>query len=314
MPNNMKISSVVHTCNSEKTLEKALGSISWADEMIVVDMESMDRTLEIARNFTDRIFHVPKYPRVDAIRNEYNAKANNEWILVLDSDEYLPADAREEIAGLIEHHGERYDAFAIPRFNYIAGQLMRGTGWYPDHQIRLFRKGTVRWKDAIHLPPEVCKGQHRLYELIPPDCLHIHHFNYRDLRHFLQKQLEYALNDSYPKEVTDFDFARYIVAAHEQLTVREDRNLDGDLSHALSLLTAWDCVVRGLIHWDSLEPRPPLGHGAPLPPAADRIPQNKVRMRRWLARHHSFHFYVRRVRQKFRGLFAKRKIFDVKDL
>src|SRR5262252_6154606 len=187
----MKISTVVHTCNSDATLEKALQSISWADEIIVVDMQSVDRSLEIARNFTDRIFNVSKNPRVDGIRNEYNSKASNEWIFVLDSDEYLALDAAKEVSGLIEQHAERYDAFAIPRFNYIAGQLMRGTGWYPDHQVRLFRKGTVHWKDTIHVPPEISTGRHRLLQLVPPTCLHIHHLNYRDLRHFVHKQLEY---------------------------------------------------------------------------------------------------------------------------
>ncbi|PWT88093.1 MAG: glycosyl transferase family 2 [Acidobacteria bacterium] len=299
----MKISAVVHTCNSEETLEKALQSIAWADETIVVDMQSVDRTLEIARNFTDRIFTAPKRPRVDGIRNEYNAKATNEWILVLDSDESLPADAKEEIEALIDKHGKRYDAFAIPRLNYIAGQIMKGTGWYPDHQIRLFRKETVQWQDAIHVPPEISTGKHKLYELVPPHCLHIHHFNYRDLRHFIQKQMEYALNQCYPP---DFDFARYIAEAHEQLA-REDRNLDGDLSHALSLLMACDSVVRGLIHWDSLQPRPPLGSGAELF-SNNRDTRVSIKKRTWLAEHASFHYFVRRFREKFRSLFMKRKI------
>src|SRR5688572_3051003 len=98
----MKISAVVHTYNSSETLEKALQSISWADEIIVVDMQSTDRSVEIAHNFTDRIFSVARSPRVDGIRNEYNAKANHEWLFVLDSDEYLAADAKDETAALIE--------------------------------------------------------------------------------------------------------------------------------------------------------------------------------------------------------------------
>jgi len=263
--------------------------------------------VEIARNFTDRIFSVLRNPRVDEIRNEYNAKASNEWVFVLDSDEYLAADAEQEVTGLIDQNAENYDAFAIPRFNYIAGQLMRGSGWYPDHQLRLFRKGTVRWKDTIHVPPEVSTGAHRLLELVPPACLHIHHQNYRDLRHFIQKQLEYALNDSYSRDLRDFEFSDYVAAAYEQLALREDRDLDGDLSHALSLLMAWDSVVRGLIHWDSLKPRPSLGTTSALPLAADRVPWKRIKMRRWLWRHYSFHFLVRRLREKCHGLFVKRK-------
>ena len=71
--------------------------------------------------------------------------------------------------------------------------VMRGSGWYPDHQIRLFRKGTVRWSDTHHTPPQVTTGRARLMELRPPGCLHIHHRNYESLRHFAEKQLRYAL-------------------------------------------------------------------------------------------------------------------------
>lgn len=303
----MKISAIVHTYNSSETLEKALQSIAWVDELIVVDMQSTDRSVEIARNFTDRIFSVAATPRVDGIRNEYNAKAGHDWLFVLDSDEYLAADAKDETATLIEQHGRRYDVFAIPRFNYIAGQIMRGSGWYPDHQIRLFRKGTVHWKDGIHVPPEIITGKERLYELVPPDCMHIHHSNYRDLRHFIQKQVEYAFNDSYPNNADDFDFAKYLQAARDQLTIREDREHDGDLSSALSLLSAWDCIVRGLIHWDSLKPRPPLGDDVLLPHTSKSVSSGKVRWRKWLASHYSFHFTARRFRNRLLALFAGRR-------
>ena len=115
------------------------------------------------------------------------------------------------------------------------------------------------------------------------------------------------MNDIYSKDINKFDFADYVAAAYEQLAVREDRKIDGDLSHALSLLMAWDSVVRGLIHWDSLKPRPSLGTASALPLAADRVPWKRIKMRRWLRRHYSFHFLVRRFREKFHGIFSKRK-------
>src|SRR5262245_40854067 len=111
----MKISCVVHTCNSETTIERALRSVIWADELIVVDMCSSDQTIAIAQRFTDHIYSTPVVPRVDGIRNDFVSKAEHEWIFVLDSDEYLAEDGGESIRRLVEQHSRRYDAIAIPR-------------------------------------------------------------------------------------------------------------------------------------------------------------------------------------------------------
>lgn len=259
------ISCIMHTCNSQATLEAALWSVTWVDELIIVDMGSADATLTIARKYTDRIFSTNKVPRVDGIRNDYLEKAENQWVLVLDSDEYLAADARDTIKKLIAEYGAHYDAFAIPRYNYIAGQIMRGSGWYPDHQIRLFRKGTVQWTDGIHISPRIISGHDRLMTLTPPSCLHIHHRNYEDLSHFITKQVTYAVNDHYDTNPETFHFDDYIACAYESLAFRRDPERDGDLSRALALIMAWDAIIRGLIHWDRLQPRPPLNDLVALP-------------------------------------------------
>lgn len=257
----MGITGIVHTRNSAATLDRALASFRWVDELIVVDMESTDDTRRIAERYADCVLDVPFHHRVDGVRNDFLGLPRHDWVFVLDSDEYLAADAADASAALLREEGDRFDAFAIPRFNYIAGQVMRGSGWYPDHQIRLFRKGTVRWADSHHEAQTLLTGKHRQLTLTPPGCLHIHHQNYTDLRHFIRKQVDYALTDSYAGELSAFDFNEYVAAAHEQLALRSDRERDGDLSQALALLMAWNSIVRGLVHWDSLSPRPPLGGG-----------------------------------------------------
>lgn len=279
----MRVSGIVHTRNSVDTVERALATLRWVDELLVVDMASDDGTLAVAARLADRVLHAPVAARVDDVRNQFLAGATHEWIFVLDSDEYLAADAAEQVAALVRTHGSRVDAFAIPRFNYIAGQVMRGSGWYPDHQVRLFRRGMVRWRDGHHLPPEVLTGPHRLLHLSPPECLHLHHLNYRDLRHFVRKQVDYALNGLYDPDPRRFDFADYVAAAHERLALCHDTARDGDLSHALALLLAWDAIVRGLLHWDSLDPRPDLGALVALPTGAARGPAPRAGMREKLA-------------------------------
>jgi hypothetical protein len=284
MGDRASITGLVHTRDSAKTLERALVSLRWVDELIVVDMESRDDTLAIARRLADRVVGVPVAPRVDGVRNAQLELAAHEWIFVLDSDEYLAADASVLARGLVRAHGDRFDAFAIPRFNYIAGQLMRGSGWYPDHQVRLFRKGTVRWADRHHQPPTVLTGKSRQLTLTPPACLHLHHLNYTDLREFIRKQVEYALADQVPADPAAFDFRAYLAAARAQLAARADRDRDGDLSSALALLMAWHEVVRGLAHWDTLTPRPPLPPVVVLPDAPARLSWS-ARVRRGLAEH-----------------------------
>ena len=149
-----RISCIVHTRNSEATLEQCLRSVAWVDELIVVDMESSDRTGSIARGFAARLFSCPPVPRVDGIRNRYLEEAAHPWIIVLDSDEYFAADGEEIIRTLISENEGLFDAFAVPRYNYIAGQVMRGSGWYPDQQIRIFKKGSVGWEDTQPHPSE----------------------------------------------------------------------------------------------------------------------------------------------------------------
>lgn len=300
------VSAIVHTRDSEETIERCLRSLAFADEVVVVDMASIDRTVAIARPLATEVHAAPVTPRVDAIRNRWIERLCHEWVLVVDSDEWLAEDAAAEVQRLIAEHGDRYDAFSLPRFDEICGQVLRSSGWYPDHQIRLFRKGTVHWRDATHELPEVRTGRGRLLELTPPDCVHLHHRNYRDLRHFIEKQVAYALRDLPPGgDPRDFDFGDYVARAYEALALRADVERDGDLSQALALLLAWDQLIRGLLHWESLTPRPPLDLLGALPVATERVSWWRVRARRWLGRRHSLGYYVRRAVETYRDWRAR---------
>lgn len=246
----MKLSVIVHTRNSEGHLRRLLPTVRWAEELIVVDMESADGTRRLAEEAGARVIVAPAQPCVDAIRTRYLREASRPWTLVLDSDEHLSDDAPELIAGLIDASPSGYDAVAIPRFNRICGRVLRGSGWYPDHQIRLFRTGTVAWlHGGNHHPPEVLSGPGRLLTLEPPHCLHIHHDNYEDLREFIERQVRYAVTDDYGSAPATI--GAYAAAAYEEYARRHDPEADGELSSALALIMAWDKVIRGLLWWDA---------------------------------------------------------------
>jgi glycosyltransferase involved in cell wall biosynthesis len=271
---------IVHARNAAGELARLLPTVEWARDIVVVDMESTDDTTAVARAHGARVVPVECHPRVDAVRNRFLEMATTPWILVMDADEYLADDAAELVAGLIAEHGSSRDAFAIPRLNRIGGQVMRGSGWYPDQQIRLFRLGTVRWSDSTHRPPEVVTGRERLLVLKPPGCLHIHHDNYANLREFIERQVRYALNDVYDPRGYEPD--RYAAAALEAFARRHDPEADGDLARALAVIMAWDQVIRGLIHWDQLADKPSLEGYLTLPAIGATPEPRRSRIGSWL--------------------------------
>lgn len=261
---------IVHARNAASGLAKLLPTVRWAHDVVVVDMKSEDDTATVARSHGARVVEVARHPRVDAVRNRFLAEATTDWTLVMDADEYLAADADDQIADLLTVHGDTFDAFAIPRFNRIGDHVMRGSGWYPDWQTRLFRRGMVRWSDSTHRPPDVVSGPDRLMQLEPPACLHIHHDNYPNLRGFIERQVRYALNDVYDPD--RFAPEEYATASLEAFALRHDPAADGDLSRALAVIMAWDKVIRGLIHWDSLATKPSL-EGYLTLPSIGALPQ-----------------------------------------
>ncbi len=131
-----KISAVIIAGNEEKNIADCLESVRWADEIIVVDSESTDRTVEISKRYTDKVF-VRKWEGYASQKNYSMAKAVNEWVLSLDADERVSPELLEEMKSL---DFSKADGFYIPRRNYFLGKVIKSCGWSPDYQLRLFRK------------------------------------------------------------------------------------------------------------------------------------------------------------------------------
>jgi len=202
----MSISVIVHTRNSASTLEACLRSIRWCDEIVVVDMESTDETRAIADSFHARVESCPPQPWSDALRNAFVDTCQSDWILVVDSDEYLAEDAEAAIRSFASSADESVGALALPRFNYFFGAPLLTARWYPDHQVRLVRRGRVSWQAKHHvgaiIDGTVVSG--------PTDGPHIHHMAYSTIAEFAQKQLLYAVTDDYDEA---FDPGAYMDGA-----------------------------------------------------------------------------------------------------
>ncbi|MGH9356058.1 MAG: glycosyltransferase family 2 protein, partial [Terriglobia bacterium] len=127
-----RISVVINTFNEEKNLPYALRSVqTWADEIIVVDMHSEDRTVEIARQFGAKVYFHERMGFVEPARAFAIGQASGDWIMVLDADEIVPEPLSRKLIE-IAHGDEGVDAARLPWVNYLLGAAIRHTGWGPS--------------------------------------------------------------------------------------------------------------------------------------------------------------------------------------
>jgi len=139
-----KVSATVITLNERDNIRQCLETLSWADELIVVDSGSTDGTVEIAREYTDRVIH-HDWPGHVQQKNYAIDQATHEWIFSLDADERVTPKLAEEIVRSLSAEQPEYDAYSVPRLAHYLGRYIRHCGWYPDRKVRLFRRDAGRW-------------------------------------------------------------------------------------------------------------------------------------------------------------------------
>jgi glycosyltransferase involved in cell wall biosynthesis len=151
----MKITAIVITFNEEANIARALASLAWADEIIVVDSESRDRTAEIARRFTERVIVRP-WPSYSAQKNFAAAEASHDWVFSLDADEEVSEPLRRELESLKQAEAMAAAGYEMPRLTFYLGRWIRHSGWYPDWKLRLYDRRRAQWVgDYVHEGVEV---------------------------------------------------------------------------------------------------------------------------------------------------------------
>jgi glycosyltransferase involved in cell wall biosynthesis len=174
----------VVTWNEEERLRPCLESVAWADEVLVVDSESTDKTREVAQEFTERIWVRP-WPGFAAQKNFALEQATSPWIFSLDADERVTGELRHEIEQVIRSDGAA-DGYSMPRKNFFWGAWVRHGRLYPDRQLRLFRRGRGRFLDhTVHESVSVDGPVGRL------TCPLIHE-SYRSLEEFVLRSNRYS--------------------------------------------------------------------------------------------------------------------------
>ncbi|MDH6303387.1 glycosyltransferase involved in cell wall biosynthesis [Parabacteroides sp. PF5-5] len=148
----MKISVVINTYNAEKHLERVLESVKAFDEVLICDMYSTDKTIEIAKKYNCTIVHHEKTGYVEPARNFAIQAAKHDWVFVVDADEFVPAKLRSYLYEQIKQDNPP-SGIMIPRKNYFMNRFMRCT--YPDYLHRFIKKADTDWPVEIHSHPKI---------------------------------------------------------------------------------------------------------------------------------------------------------------
>ncbi|KAF0153626.1 MAG: Glycosyltransferase [Ignavibacteria bacterium] len=203
-----KISVVIIAFNEEANLGECLESVKWAEEIIVVDSFSYDKTIEVAKQFTDKVFQ-KKWEGFARQRKFSLETASNEWVLSLDADERVTPELKNSILKVIEKDSQT-NGYKAARRNYFLGKWITGAHWYPDYQLRFFKKDKARIEEVlVHEGFEV-EGK---TEIIAGDIIH---FSYRSLDDAYRKINHYsslAAQQKADKKVNAADIILHPIAA-----------------------------------------------------------------------------------------------------
>lgn len=143
------ITAVVIVRNEEKNIADCLELLAWADEIIVIDQSSTDRTVEIAKGFTKNV-HVTEPKNICNPDRDYGiGLARTEWILLVEADERITPELRAELIGAVSGAGAA-DIYFMPVKTFFDGKWIKTCGWYPSFIPRLFRKGSIKFGSEIH--------------------------------------------------------------------------------------------------------------------------------------------------------------------
>ncbi len=174
------VSAIIVCFNEEDRIADCLESVRWCDEIVVVDAFSTDRTPDISRRYADRFVQQPwaGYRNQKAFAHSL---ATKDWVLLVDADERITAELREEIIDALDHDGQRYAGYAVPRLVSFLGRWWWRGGWYPDYGVRLFRRELAVWGGTE--PHEQVSVDGPVRRLKHP----LHHFSYRNIADHIRR-------------------------------------------------------------------------------------------------------------------------------
>ena len=174
-----KLSVTIITKDEEADIADAIASVAWADEIVIVDSHSTDRTVEVARRAEARVIVIVRdWPGYIEQKNYAASQASHDWILSIDADERVTPELARELQQTL--HDPAHAAYEVPRLTWHLGRWIRGTDWYPDYQTRLYDRRVSRWTGKyVHESVAVAGPRGRLTG-------DLQHFAYRSIEDHLE--------------------------------------------------------------------------------------------------------------------------------
>ena len=182
----MTLSVIVIAKDEEASIARTLESVAFADEVVVVDSGSTDRTVAIARELGAKVTMTADWPGFGPQKNRALDLAHGDWVLSLDADEWLTAESAEEIRRVVSANDAEVVAYRMPRRSSFCGRFLRHSGWWPDYVLRLFRRGRARFSDDMVHERVIADGK------IGTLSLPIMHETFVDLEDLVDKMNRYS--------------------------------------------------------------------------------------------------------------------------
>jgi glycosyltransferase involved in cell wall biosynthesis len=243
------ISVVISAFNEQEKLARCLASVAWADEIVLIDNSSTDKTASIAKKMGAMVYERPNNPMLNVNKNFGFTKATSDWILCLDADEEVPEELAREIKKTIKDPGENV-GFWMPRKNIIFGRWIRHGLWWPDQHLRLFGRDKGRFAE---------KHVHEYIDVSGPTATltaPFVHYNYESISQYLRKlDTLYTENEVKNLLSANYQFAwsdviRFPVSDFVKIFFAQEGYKDGLHGLVLALLQAFYSFVVAIKLWE----------------------------------------------------------------
>lgn len=248
----VKISACIIAFNEEKKIAEAVKSVSWADEILVVDSESTDATRQIAESLGAKVF-IQKWLGFSRQKQFAVARAAHEWIFSLDSDERVSEELKNEILKLKNSPEiDLADGYRIPRLSFYMNRPIRHGGWYPDWQLRFFNRRKGEWKDVLIHESIQLEANARL-EKLRGDILH---YSVESVSHHHQmigtRYAPLAAEQMFRrgKKTSPFKVATVGLTTFLQTYVLKAGFLDGFAGFCIARFAAYHSFLKYLLLWE----------------------------------------------------------------
>jgi glycosyltransferase involved in cell wall biosynthesis len=185
------ISGIILARNEESNIVDCIKSLRpHVSEVILIDMESSDATIELARPIVDKLLRHELISNFDSARNIAVPEASNEWLWFVDADERIPEQTGELVNNIVRDQGKEFEAISIPFKTHFCGKWIEHSGWWPGYTMpRVLKKGHFRFAERLHGGVET---DGREVRLAPDPGLSIEHFSYRSIEHYIDKINRYT--------------------------------------------------------------------------------------------------------------------------